>query len=98
MRLIFVPHTGQGPWAARRPLAISTSSPSKSRFSRHFTQYPLYVAIHLLLVGFFVHLQAAEIGSNEKRSTGDSGVGQDLLARLPHTRCGIAVADREHTR
>lgn len=38
MRFIFVPHTGHVPWAARRPFAISTSSPSNSRFSLHFTQ------------------------------------------------------------
>ena len=29
---------GHSPWAARRPLASSTSCPSNSRFSRHFTQ------------------------------------------------------------
>ena len=38
IRFILVPHVGQVPWAARRPLASSTSVPSNSRFSRHFTQ------------------------------------------------------------
>ena len=33
-----VPQTGHLPFADRRPLAISTTSPSNSRFSRHLTQ------------------------------------------------------------
>jgi len=45
MRFILVPHVGQAPCAARRPLASSTSCPSNVRFSRHFTQYPSYSAI-----------------------------------------------------
>ena len=40
IRFILVPHTGQVPLAIRRPL-VSVTSPSKSRFSLHFTQYPL---------------------------------------------------------
>ena len=40
IRFILVPHTGQVPLAIRRPLD-SAMSPSKSRFSLHFTQYPL---------------------------------------------------------
>src|SRR5664279_2062082 len=40
---ILVPQTGQVPFAMRRPL-VSATSPSKSRFSLHFTQYPLYVS------------------------------------------------------
>ena len=40
IRFILVPQVGQVPCAARRPLANSTSWPSNSRFSRHFTQYP----------------------------------------------------------
>ena len=40
---ILVPQTGQVPLAMRRPL-VSATSPSKSRFSLHFTQYPLYVS------------------------------------------------------
>ena len=38
MRFIFVPHTGQAPWAALLPFASSTTEPSNSRFSRHLTQ------------------------------------------------------------
>src|SRR5207244_3288864 len=45
MRFIFVPQTGHAPWAADRPLASVTLSPSNSRFSRHFTQYPSYLAM-----------------------------------------------------
>ena len=37
---ILVPQTGQVPLAIRRPF-VSVASPSKSRFSLHFTQYPL---------------------------------------------------------
>ena len=37
---IFVPQAGQVPLAIRRPF-VSVASPSKSRFSLHFTQYPL---------------------------------------------------------
>ena len=37
---ILVPHTGQPPFAIRRPF-VSATSPWKSRFSLHFTQYPL---------------------------------------------------------
>jgi len=40
IRFILVPQTGQVPLAMRRPL-VSVTSPSKSRFSLHFTQYPL---------------------------------------------------------
>jgi len=36
-RVIFVPQTGQVPFAMRRPL-VSSTLPSKSRFSRHLTQ------------------------------------------------------------
>ena len=38
VRITDVGHVEGG--AARRPLASSTSWPSNSRFSRHFTQYP----------------------------------------------------------
>src|SRR6202011_2967761 len=51
IRFIFVPQTGHVPWAARRPLASSTSVPSNCRFSRHFTQYPSWVAIVESLLG-----------------------------------------------
>ena len=40
IRFILVPQTGQVPLAIRRPL-VSAISPSKSRLSLHFTQYPL---------------------------------------------------------
>src|SRR5438477_128956 len=40
-----VPQTGQVPWAALRPFLRVTSSPSNSRFSRHFTQYASYFAM-----------------------------------------------------
>jgi len=40
---IFVPHTGHVPFAIRRPF-VSATSPWKSRFSLHFTQYPLNVS------------------------------------------------------
>ena len=40
IRFILVPQTGQVPLAIRRPL-VSAMSPSKSRLSLHFTQYPL---------------------------------------------------------
>jgi hypothetical protein len=49
MRDIFVPHTGQAPWAALLPFFIVTTSPENSRFSRHFTQYPSYEAMLDLL-------------------------------------------------
>ena len=45
IRFIPVPQVGHLPLADRRPLAISTSSPSNCRFSRHFTQYPSYDAM-----------------------------------------------------
>ncbi|CAA9221037.1 MAG: hypothetical protein AVDCRST_MAG52-612, partial [uncultured Blastococcus sp.] len=38
IRFILVPHTGQGPCAMRRPDSLTLTSPSKSRFSLHFTQ------------------------------------------------------------
>ena len=38
IRVIFVPHTGQVPWAADRPLGRSFFSPSNSRLVRHLTQ------------------------------------------------------------
>ena len=38
MRFILVPQTGHGPWAMRRPDSLTLTSPSKSRFSLHFTQ------------------------------------------------------------
>ena len=38
IRFIFVPHTGQVPCAMRRPDSLTLTSPSKSRFSLHFTQ------------------------------------------------------------
>src|SRR5437588_11553474 len=38
MRVIFVPHTGQVPWAADLPLGRSFFSPSNSRLVRHLTQ------------------------------------------------------------
>jgi hypothetical protein len=38
MRAIFVLHTGQEPFAMRRPESLVETSPSKVRFSRHFTQ------------------------------------------------------------
>jgi MerR family transcriptional regulator/heat shock protein HspR len=41
IRFIFVPQTGHRPWAIRRPESLTLISPSKSRFSLHFTQYPL---------------------------------------------------------
>src|SRR5947208_1693230 len=43
--MTFVPHTGHFPCAALRPFLSVTSSPSNSRFSRHFTQYASYVAM-----------------------------------------------------
>ena len=39
MRLSFVPQTEQMPWAIRRPESETLISPSKARFSLHFTQY-----------------------------------------------------------
>ena len=45
IRFMPVPQVGHLPLADRRPLAISTSSPSNCRFSRHFTQYPSYDAM-----------------------------------------------------
>lgn len=38
MRVILVPHTGQGPCAAMRPFGRSFFSPSNSRLALHFTQ------------------------------------------------------------
>ena len=38
MRLSLVPHTGQVAFAMRRPDSEMTTSPSASRFSKHFTQ------------------------------------------------------------
>jgi hypothetical protein len=41
MRFIVVPQTGQGPFAILIPVLETTTVPWKSRFSLHFTQYPL---------------------------------------------------------
>ena len=38
MRFIVVPQTGHLPFAMRRPESLTETSPSKSRFSLHFTQ------------------------------------------------------------
>ncbi|MCW2532908.1 MAG: hypothetical protein JWP62_2478 [Blastococcus sp.] len=38
IRFILVPQTGHGPWAMRRPDSLTFTSPSKSRYSLHFTQ------------------------------------------------------------
>jgi len=38
MRFIVVPQTGHLPLAMRRPESLTETSPSKSRFSLHFTQ------------------------------------------------------------
>ena len=38
MRFILVPQTGQVPCAMRRPESLTRTSPSKVRFSLHFTQ------------------------------------------------------------
>jgi hypothetical protein len=39
IRFSLVPHTGQVPCAMRRPDSLTFTSPVKSRFSLHFTQY-----------------------------------------------------------
>src|SRR5690606_22485399 len=44
MRFTVVPHTGHAPLAIRMPVLETETSPLKSRFCRHFTQYPLYVS------------------------------------------------------
>lgn len=45
MRFIVVPHTGHLPLATFMPVLLTSTVPSKSRFSLHFTQYPLYVVL-----------------------------------------------------
>lgn len=43
MRVTVVPHTGHLPLAMRVPFALTDTSPVKSRFSLHFTQYAVPV-------------------------------------------------------
>ena len=48
-RVTVVPHTGHGPLAIRRPVAVSSTLPSFTcRFSRHLTQYPSNSILALL--------------------------------------------------
>jgi hypothetical protein len=65
---IFVPQTGQAPLAIRRPF-VSMASPSKSRFSLHFTQYPVVALGHRFSP--FVHSRgrqhAGRIGAHRTR-------------------------------
>ena len=50
MRFTVVPQTGQGPFAILMPVFEIATVPWKSRFSLHFTQYPLYVSATMFLL------------------------------------------------